>query len=145
MLHRRLVLRALRVLTISGFGRISDFSATLSDNIRTDANCNLIEQLCRRSIIVDFDLNRLSAMAIEYRIALRDRGWMIEREGQLYGPYSSKQEALHEAVYVANYAINHGLQSEVIVEKTFSRIPDRLITACRSITHPVTRTFQSFL
>src|SRR5688572_19314099 len=99
------------------FWQISDFSATLSDNIWVDANSNLIEQLCRRSIIIDFDLNRLSAMAVEYRIALRDRGWMIEREGQLYGPYSSKQEAVHEAVYVANYAMNHGLQSEVIVEK----------------------------
>jgi hypothetical protein len=81
-------------------------------------------------------------MAIEYRIALRDGGWMIEREGQLYGPFSSKQEAVHEAVYVANYAINHGLQAEVIVHETFSRIPDRLMTAFRTITHPITSTFQ---
>jgi hypothetical protein len=49
---------------------------------------------------------------------------------------------VHEAVYVANYAINHGLQAEVIVQETFSRIPDRLMTAFRTITHPITSTFQ---
>jgi hypothetical protein len=123
-------------------GRISDFSATLSRNIRTDANCSLIEQLRRRSIDIDFDLHRVSGMAIEYRIALRDRGWMIEREGQLYGPYSSKQEAVHEAVYVANYAINRGLQAEVIVQEAFPRIPDRLITAFRTIAQPVISPFR---
>jgi hypothetical protein len=67
---------------------------------------------------------------------------MIEREGQLYGPYSSKQEAVHEAEYLANYSIDHGLQAEVIVQETFSRIPDRLITAFRTITHPVTSPVQ---
>jgi hypothetical protein len=56
-------------------------------------------------------------MRVEYCVVLRDSGWMIEREGQLYGPYSSQQEAVREAVYVANYSINHGLQAEVIVQK----------------------------
>ena len=81
-------------------------------------------------------------MAIEYRIALRDGGWVIEREGQLYGPYSSKEEAVHEAMYAANYAISHGLPAEVIVQETFSRIPDRLIAVFQTITHPVTSTFR---
>jgi hypothetical protein len=80
-------------------------------------------------------------MAIEYRIALCERGWMIEREGQLYGPYSSKQEAVHEAVYVANYSINHGLQAEVRVRETFTTIPNWLITAFRTIVQPVASTF----
>ena len=56
-------------------------------------------------------------MVVEYRIALRNEGWMIEREGQLYGPYLSKQEAVREALYVANYSINHGLEAEVVVQE----------------------------
>lgn len=55
-------------------------------------------------------------MCVEYCIILRDEGWMIDRQGQLYGPYSSQQEAVREAVYVANYSINHGLEAEVIVQ-----------------------------
>jgi hypothetical protein len=80
-------------------------------------------------------------MAVEYRIALRNEGWMIEREGQLYGPYLSKQEAVREALYVANYSINHGLEAEVVVHGTSSRIPDRLIAAFRTIAQPVTAPF----
>jgi hypothetical protein len=80
-------------------------------------------------------------MAVEYHIALRDEGWMIDREGQLYGPYSSQQEAMREAVYVADYSIHHGLPAEVIVEKTFSTISDRLMTVFRTIAHPVTSAF----
>jgi hypothetical protein len=80
-------------------------------------------------------------MAVEYRIALRNEGWMIEREGQLFGPYSSKQEAMSEAFYVANYSINHGLKAEVVVQETFSRIPDRLIAAVRTIMQPIAGTF----
>jgi len=56
-------------------------------------------------------------MCVEYCIILRDGGWMIERQGQLYGPYSSQEEAVREAVYVANYSISHGLQAQVIVQK----------------------------
>ena len=56
-------------------------------------------------------------MCVEYCVILRDGSWMIERQGQLYGPYSSQQEAVREAVYVANYSINHGLQAQVIVQK----------------------------
>jgi hypothetical protein len=55
-------------------------------------------------------------MCVEYCIILRDEGWMIDRQGQLYGPYSSQQEAVREAVYVANYSIHHGLEAEVIVQ-----------------------------
>jgi hypothetical protein len=65
---------------------------------------------------------------------------MIEREGQLYGPYSSKQEAVYEAVYVANYSISHGLQAEVSVRDTFSRIPNWLIAAFRTFVQPVAST-----
>ena len=80
-------------------------------------------------------------MAVEYRIALRNEGWMIEREGQLYGPYLSKQEAVREALYVANYSINHGLEAEVVVQEALSRIPDRLMAAFRTIAQPVTAPF----
>jgi hypothetical protein len=69
-------------------------------------------------------------MSVEYRINVREQGWMIERQGQLYGPYSSQQEAVREATYVANYSINHGLQAEVIVQNL-----DRLIAALRTIIH----------
>jgi hypothetical protein len=79
-----------------------------------------------------FDLRSVAKMAVEYRIALRNEGWMIEREGQLYGPYGSKQEALSEAVYVANYSISHGLQAEVIVQKYLGNL-DRFIPALRTI------------
>jgi hypothetical protein len=55
-------------------------------------------------------------MRIEYCVILRDEGWMIERQGQLYGPFSSQQEAVREAVYVVNYSISHGLPAKVVVE-----------------------------
>jgi hypothetical protein len=45
---------------------------------------------------------------------------MIERQGQLYGPYPSQQQALREAEYVATYSINHGLPAQVIVQ-TYSQ------------------------
>jgi len=54
---------------------------------------------------------------IEYCVVRRDNGWMIERDGQFYGPYTSQREAVSEAVYVANYSINHGLPAEVVVQK----------------------------
>ena len=72
-------------------------------------------------------------MAVKYRVVLREQGWMIEREGQLYGPYPSKQEAVGEAVYVTNYSNSHGLKAEVIVQ-TFLGV-DRLIPALRTIIH----------
>jgi hypothetical protein len=55
-------------------------------------------------------------MRIEYRVTLRDEGWMIERQGQLYGPFSSQQEAVREANYVVNYSISHGMPARVIVQ-----------------------------
>jgi hypothetical protein len=55
-------------------------------------------------------------MRIEYRVTLRDEGWMIERQGQLYGPFSSQQEAVREAAYVVNYSISHGLPAKVVVQ-----------------------------
>lgn len=75
-------------------------------------------------------------MCIEYCIVLRDKGWMIEREGQLYGPYSSKQEAVREAVYVADYSTRHGLQAEVIMPKFAHGARIGLIPALRSIIEP---------
>jgi hypothetical protein len=72
-------------------------------------------------------------MSVEYRINLREQGWMIERQGQLYGPYSSQQEAVREAIYVANYSINHGLQAQVIGPKY--PLMNRLIPALRTIIH----------
>jgi hypothetical protein len=74
-------------------------------------------------------------MSVEYRINLREQGWMIERQGQHYGPYSSQQEAVREATYVANYSINHGLGAEVIVQKYSLGNLDRLIPALRTIIH----------
>jgi hypothetical protein len=56
-------------------------------------------------------------MRVEYYVVFRDGGWMIKRHGQFYGPYSSQQEAVREAVYVATYSIDHGLEAEVIVQK----------------------------
>jgi hypothetical protein len=76
--------------------------------------------------------------SIEYCIVQHDKGWMIDRQGQCFGPYSSKQDAVREAVYVANYSTNHGLQAEVIVQEAFSRLPNRLLAAFRVITHPAT-------
>jgi hypothetical protein len=43
--------------------------------------------------------NKGSKMLVEYCIVLGDAGWMIEREGQLYGPYPSQQNAVSEAFY----------------------------------------------
>lgn len=74
-------------------------------------------------------------MCVEYRINLRDEGWMIERQGRRYGPYSSQQEAVREAVYVANYSTSHGLQAEVVVQKYSIGGLDRLIPALRTIVH----------
>jgi hypothetical protein len=54
--------------------------------------------------------------SIEYCIVQHDKGWMIDRQGYFYGPYTSKQDAVREAVYVANYSTNHGLHAEVIVQ-----------------------------
>ena len=54
--------------------------------------------------------------SVEYCIVRHDKGWMIDREGQFYGPYASKQDAVREAVYVANYSTNRGLQAEVNVQ-----------------------------
>jgi len=62
-------------------------------------------------------LSRKNQRGIEYCVVRRDEGWMIERQGQLYGPYSSQHEAVREAVYVANYSIDHGLPAEVVVQK----------------------------
>jgi hypothetical protein len=58
---------------------------------------------------------------------------MIKREGQLYGPYSSQQEALREAIYVANYSISHGLQAEVIVQNYLKESWAGLMPALRTI------------
>jgi hypothetical protein len=62
-------------------------------------------------------LSPRSKTGVAYCVIRRDEGWMIERHGQFYGPYSSQQEAVREAVYVANYSINHGLPAEVVVQK----------------------------
>jgi hypothetical protein len=56
-------------------------------------------------------------MRIQYYVIFYDGGWMIKRQGQFYGPYSSRQEAVREAVYVATHSIDHGLEAEVIVQK----------------------------
>jgi hypothetical protein len=73
-------------------------------------------------------------MRVEYCIVLRDEGWMIERQGQFYGPYSSKQEAVREATYVANYSTEHGLRAQVITHKS-----DELLVTLRTIMNPVGR------
>ena len=41
---------------------------------------------------------------------------MIKRQEQFYGPYSSLDEAVREAVYVANYSISRGIGAAVIVQ-----------------------------
>jgi hypothetical protein len=56
-------------------------------------------------------------MRVEYFVLFHDAGWMIRRHGRCYGPYASRQEAVREAVYVANYSITHGLEAEVIVQE----------------------------
>lgn len=80
------------------------------------------------------NLRSVANMAVEYRVALCEQGWMIEREGQLYGPYASKQEAVREAVYVVNYSNSHGLKAEVIVEKYLGNL-HRLVPPLRTIIH----------
>ena len=42
---------------------------------------------------------------------------MIERHGQYYGPFACREDAVKEAVYVAEYSIRHGLQAEVVVQR----------------------------
>lgn len=61
--------------------------------------------------------SRNNKTGIEYCVVRRDNGWMIERNGQFYGPYTSQDEAVREAAYVANYSINHGLPAEVVMHK----------------------------
>jgi len=58
-----------------------------------------------------------SVMRVAYYVKLRDRGWMIERHGQYYGPFACREDAVKEAVYVAEYSIRHGLQAEVVVQR----------------------------
>lgn len=85
------------------------------------------------SAAFDAAFTREARMGVKYRIIFREGGWMIAGHGQLYGPYSSQQEAVHEAVYVANYSTSHGLQAEVIVQKNSQGSFDRLIPAFRTI------------
>lgn len=61
-------------------------------------------------------------MRVEYYVILQNEGWMIQRQGKLYGPYPSWQEAVGEAVYVARYSIDHGLEAEVIVQTDAPKI-----------------------
>ncbi len=56
-------------------------------------------------------------MHVAYYVSLRDGEWMIERHGQYYGPFPSREDAVREAVYVAEYSIRHGLQAEIIVQR----------------------------
>jgi hypothetical protein len=56
-------------------------------------------------------------MHVAYYVTLRDGRWMIERHGQHYGPFACREDAVKEAVYVAEYSIRHGLQAEVIVQR----------------------------
>ena len=55
--------------------------------------------------------------SIEYCVVRRDNGWMIERDGQFYGLYTSQAEVVREAAYAANYSIKHGLPAEVVGHK----------------------------
>jgi hypothetical protein len=57
-------------------------------------------------------------MRVAYYVIFHERGWMIERHGQYYGPFTCQEEAVREAVYVADYSIRHGLEAEVVVERT---------------------------
>jgi hypothetical protein len=58
-----------------------------------------------------------SVMHVAYYVILRNGRWMIERHGQYYGPFTCREDALKEAVYVAEYSIRHGLHAEVIVQR----------------------------
>jgi hypothetical protein len=58
-----------------------------------------------------------SVMRVAYYIKIRDGRWMIERHGQCYGPFACREDAVKEAVYVAEYSIRHGLDAEVIVQR----------------------------
>ena len=58
-----------------------------------------------------------SVMRVAYYVTLRDGRWMIERHGQYYGPFACREDAVKEAVYVAEYSIRHGLQAEVVVQR----------------------------
>jgi hypothetical protein len=55
--------------------------------------------------------NHDAEMHGEYCIVLRDEGWMIERQGQLYGPYPSRQNAVNEAIY-ATYGLQAGFDTD---------------------------------
>jgi hypothetical protein len=61
--------------------------------------------------------NEEVSMRVDYYVIFQDGGWIIERQGQRYGPYPSSQAALSEAIYVADYSIRHGLEAQVIVEE----------------------------
>ena len=56
-------------------------------------------------------------MRVAYYVTLRDGRWMIERHGQCYGPFACREDAVKEAVYVAEYSIRHGLHAEVVVQR----------------------------
>ena len=56
-------------------------------------------------------------MRVEYYVVHRPGGWMIERHGQYYGPYPSREKAVQEALYVANYSIKCGLEAHVTVQR----------------------------
>jgi hypothetical protein len=58
-----------------------------------------------------------SVMRVAYYVTLRDGRWMIERHGQYYGPFACREDAVKEAVYVAEYSIRHGLEAEVVVQR----------------------------
>jgi hypothetical protein len=72
-------------------------------------------------------------MRVEYCIVVHDKGWMIERQGQFYGPYASKQEAVREATYVANYSTDHGLRAQVRAHKSDYLATDFCWKFCQSI------------
>ena len=55
-------------------------------------------------------------MRVQYCVMQLAEGWMIKREGRLYGPYRSQQEALQEAWYVVNHSNSNGLAAELIVQ-----------------------------
>jgi hypothetical protein len=57
-----------------------------------------------------------AGMRVEYYVLFHDGGWVIKRQEQIYGPYSSLDEAVREAVYVANYSISRGIGAAVIVQ-----------------------------
>jgi hypothetical protein len=57
-------------------------------------------------------------MRVAYYVIFHDGGWVIERHGQYYGPFACREDAVKEAVYVAEYSIRHGLEAEVIVQRS---------------------------